>query len=297
MVGQVKSTINPYKIRSWLFVPAIKKPFFYSIMGLEEEDKPDVVVFDLEDSVHRDFKEKARGILREFLLDQDYRELLFHKYIVTIRVNSFDTEWFSDDAKLISEVKPDFLGLSKVESPEQLAAARRGCQQLFVPIETIRGLENAEGILEEMTWHDVLVLGYEDLSAELLIERPRLDASNPLASMLMNAIISARRHGITIIDAVSRKYGSQENLDDLRRECAFTSGIGLASKVAIHPSQVAVINSVFDKRPLLRKAEEVLGRFNELTDGSFVVTGENKEMMDTPSYKFYSRILELWNRK
>lgn len=296
-----RGIVNPYRIRSWLFIPAVKENFFDKIMDLDGENKPDVIVFDLEDSVHVDYKEGAREILRSRLYeDVVYRKEFFRKYVGTIRANSYDTEWFKEDLKLIDMIKPDFFALSKVESADQIRFVRHNssASQLFVPIETIRGFRNRERIMREMQPHDVFVVGYEDLSAELMIERPELDSVNPLTKIILRSIVSARKNNIIMIDAVSRKYGTPENIKSLEEECRYTAEkLGLSSKVAIHPSQVPVINSVFDKDPLIERAKEILGKFEELEDGSFVITNEKKEMMDTPSYRMYSKILDLWNRK
>lgn len=293
--------VNPYKIRSWIVFPSIKKNFIEKVLNFEGEYKPDAVMFDLEDSVHPDFKKEAREVLRDYLYgNKEYREELFRKYIGSVRINSYETNWFKEDLDLVNEIGFDFLVLPKVESPDQVRYVRGESEtpQLFIAVETIKGFENRERIMKEMEWYDVFIMGYEDLSTDLFIERPEyLDSANPLTTILMNSVISARKNDITMVDAVSRKYGTPENLKELEKECLFTRGLGLSSKVAIHPSQVPIINSVFDKKSLLEKAERVLGKFEELKDGSFVISDDKKEMMDTPSYKLYSNILELWNRK
>ncbi len=293
--------VNPFRIRSWLFVPAVKERFFEKIMDVEGEGKPDVIIFDLEDSVHPDHKERAREILAGYLLDnKGYRKEFSRKYVSVIRANAFNTDWFRDDLEAINMIKPGFLGLSKVESPDEVRFVRENSQvrQFFVPIETIKGFRAREGIIKELGLYDVLVLGYEDLSSELMIERPDLDSMNPLTKIVLKSVVSAREGGVVMIDAVSRKYGNPGNIRELEKECLHTHhSLGMSSKVGIHPSQIRVINRVFDKGPMLKRAEEVLGRFRELKDGSFVITDGKKEMMDTPSYRLYSRVLELWNMK
>jgi citrate lyase subunit beta/citryl-CoA lyase len=292
--------INPYKTRSWLFVPAVKECFFDKVLGLRGREKPDVLIFDLEDSVHAGSKAEARRILHKRLHEGGaYRKEVSGRYVIAVRINSQETAWFREDLELVNRIRPDFLMLSKVESPDHVRAAREsgGVPQLFVVIETIKGFENREEIMKEMEWYDIFTLGYEDLSAELMIERPAsLDSVNPITDMLLKTVISARKNNVTMIDAVSRGYGTPDNLKRTEDECAFTAGLGLSGKIAIHPSQVQVINSVFDKGPLLERAERVLGMFGELKDGSSVISGDSKEMMDTPSRRLHSKILELWNR-
>ncbi len=142
---------------------------------------------------------------------------------------------------------------------------------------------------------DLFAIGYEDLSAELLIERPAdLSIENPLSKILTDCIISAREKDIIMIDAVSRKFGTPENLEQLEKECQFALSLGLTGKVAVHPSQVPIINKVFNKEVLIKKAKNILSQFKELKDGSSVIVREGKEMNDLPSYKMYKKIIELW---
>jgi citrate lyase subunit beta/citryl-CoA lyase len=296
-----ESVVNPFRIRSWLFVPAVKERFFEKIMFVKGDEKPDVIIFDLEDSVHSDHKDRAREILKSYLHDnEEYRKEFGKKYISVIRANAFDTDWFKDDMDTINIIGPDFFGLSKVESPDEIKYLREksNASQFFVPIETIKGFRARNDIMKELSPYDVLVLGYEDLSSELMIERPDLDSMNPLTKIILRSIVSAREEDVIMIDAVSRKYGTPENIRELEKECLHTYyNLGMSSKVGIHPSQISVINRVFDKRPILRRGENVLGKFRNLRDGSFVITNGKNEMMDTPSYRLYSKILELWNMK
>ncbi|HJW96569.1 MAG TPA: aldolase/citrate lyase family protein, partial [archaeon] len=105
--------INPLGIRSLLFVPCVKRRFFEKILSLEGDDRPDGVIFDLEDSVHPDFKEQARENLREFFESEGNRRAVFDKYTVLIRVNSYQTEHFKEDIRLANEIRPHFLMLAK----------------------------------------------------------------------------------------------------------------------------------------------------------------------------------------
>jgi citrate lyase beta subunit len=300
MIHKNGKILNPYRIRSFLVVPSIREELFGKIIKLCGEEKPDVIIFDLEDSVHPDFKSKARSILKQYLLeDRKYREEFSGRYFGAVRVNPYGSAHVADDMEIFNELGLEFLGLTKIESPKEVRFFRENstARQFILPIETIEGFRNRESIMRNMEWYDVLLLGYEDLSSELMIDRPEnLNSPNPVINMILETIISAKEMGITMIDAVSRKYGTPENLKALHDECLYTAGLGLSGKVAIHPSQVHVINSVFDKKRLLEKAEAILGKFEKLNDGSFVVAEDNKEMMDRPSYKFFSKVIELWNR-
>ncbi len=47
---------NPFKIRSLLFIPAIKESYFDKIADLRDNERPDGIIFDLEDSVSEQYK-------------------------------------------------------------------------------------------------------------------------------------------------------------------------------------------------------------------------------------------------
>lgn len=94
--------INSAKIRSLLFVPSIKTHFFGKLFNLKGADKPDGIIFDLEDSVSEKCKGEARDNLRKFLYqDNDYRSKLFREYVIFIRINDFRTDWFQPHGWLI----------------------------------------------------------------------------------------------------------------------------------------------------------------------------------------------------
>ncbi|MDD4990285.1 MAG: aldolase/citrate lyase family protein [Candidatus Pacebacteria bacterium] len=291
---------NPFRIKSLLFIPAIKESYFDKVLEFKGDEKPDGIIFDLEDSVGEQYKNDARKILFNRLVkDMQFKEKISSIYKIFVRINGLKTKWFSDDLNLIKKIAPDFLMLSKIEEKKELILTRKKSKdsQLFVVIESIKGFRNREKILGLMKPSDLFAIGYEDLSSELLIERPDdLSAENPITKILMDCIISVRERNVIIIDAVSRKFGTPENLEQLEKECQFTLSLGLTGKVAVHPSQVPIINKVFNKEVLLKKAEEVLAQFKELKNGSSVIVRESKEMNDMPSYKMYKKLLELWSR-
>lgn len=286
--------VNPHMIQSFLMLPAIKEQFLLKLLTLKGKNKPDAVIFDLEDSISPNHKGEARETLKKYLIDdKSFRDTIFSNYVVWIRVNRFDTPYYKEDLKLVSKIKPHFILLAKVETTKEIDMIRAAIKgvQLCTPIETIKGYENREQILKHLNWFDCFCIGYEDLSSELLIERPdRLDQINPLSLIINNSLISARKYNRVIVDAVCRKFGTKKNLKNLEDECQLASNIGFSSKIAIHPSQIAIINKHFDKKNLLEKADKILKSFNKLNDGTSVVTTEDKQMLDTPSVRMYKRV-------
>lgn len=291
--------INSNFIRSFLFTPAIKDGFYEKILSLEGNNKPDAIIFDLEDSVAEDKKTEARNILLEKLLhDQNFRDQMFDKYIILIRINKYGTKWFNDDVAAIKKIRPHFIRLAKVESGKEIEIVRKAVKNLPVAacIESLEGFANIDRIFQSLKPGDIFNLGYEDLSAELLIERPdRLDMPNPLTTIINQSIIFARKYKITMIDSVSRKFKSPKNLKELRTECSFTRTLGLTGKTAIHPSQIPVINKAFDRTEEIAAAQDSLDQFKNLSDGTLVIVDKNYHMKDTPSLKMYTNIINSLN--
>ena len=291
--------INPFKIRSLLFVPAIKKEFIDKIIDLEGINKPDGIIFDLEDSVHLDYKDEARKNLDELFKNKEIIDKLKDKYIICIRINKYGTKWFKNDLRFINQIKPNFLMLAKVESAKEVRIIRKKSKikQLIAPIETLEGLKYIKEITSELNFYDIFACAYEDTSAELLIDRPEnLNYINPLTFFLMNCIIEARRNNLIMLESPSRKFADEKGLKECEEEATLGKNNGFTGKFAIHPNQVAIINKIFDKKVIVNRAEKVLGQFKDLKDGTSVIVNENKEMMDTPSYKMYSKLLGYWNK-
>jgi len=284
--------INLFKINSLLFIPAIKERFYRKILTLKGNKKPDGIIFDLEDSVHPKFKHKARKVLLKFFEARQNKKI-FEEYIILVRINPITSPFFKEDLKLIMKIKPHILMTSKVETASELKIYKKIYKQLFVVVETLKGIFNLKSILRETRKTDLFAIGYEDLSSELLIERPEnLKDTNPLNFVLMYSIILSRYFGIPMIDAVSR-YFKKTDLMKLKKECEYTAKLGLIGKVAIHPNQIPIINSIFKRRKdeIKKIASKIIKKFANITDGSFVIV--DKGMMDTPSYKLYINLLKM----
>lgn len=294
-----KPKINIFKIQSWITFPSIENRYFEKILSLKGIDKPDAVIFDLEDSIADTYEAKnaARNKLLEFLcVNESYRNKIFSQYVVGIRINHATSAYIQDDLDAIKKIHPHIVFLPKVELQDQLIDYQKAFEgmQLCAIIETLQGYENRDAIVGILRPHDLLGIGHEDLLSQLGIEE--LDTSyqlNPLTHILNSCIITAKKYGINLIDGPSRKYGTEENLIACKRECQLSFSTGFQSKVAIHPSQVPIINTIFSKEKLRKKAKLIVKQFQSLENGRFVIGTEDKEMMDTPSYTLYTNALRL----
>ncbi len=292
--------MNPYKIRSILFIPGIETKFFQKVLTLKGKSKPNGLLFDLEDSIHPNYKQKARDNLSALFKNTKYGEQIRKNYFIGIRTNALSSKWFEDDAKLIRNIQPHYVMIPKVEDPSQISFARKktGVDQIFVIIETLKGLYRKEEILRSMKDTDILGLGYEDLAADLLIERPSLHTLNPMSFIILDCLIAARRNNVVMLDAISR-YFKEEDLEKFKQECVLTASWGLSGKSCMHPNQIAITNEIYGNRmqELLSYGDSILHQFESLKGGSFVIVNKKKEMMDTPSFRMYERLFQLMGRK
>jgi citrate lyase subunit beta/citryl-CoA lyase len=289
--GRQTTKNNNFKLRSFLFVPAIKNKFLKKILTLNGLDKPDVIIFDLEDSVHRNLKKQAGDLLIDYF--KNHFKIIKEKYVICLRINRVDSPYFKDDLRIIDKILPDFLMLPKVESGREYTLIRKKTKisKLIILIETITGLYKLEEITNKMNKQDVLAVGPEDFSAQLLIERPKYTDPSPLWHFYNECILRARKNNLILLDGPSREFSDVKALSQLKKECLFSLKIGFNCKMAIHPNQIKIINKIFDKSKVVGAARKFLKSFDNLRDGSFVIINKDKKMMDTPSYKMYKKII------
>lgn len=284
-------TLDRLPPTSLLFVPGIKVDVY---LDRALRAGADGLIFDLEDSVAPEAKDAARLMVTRALTARR------PDTPVVLRVNSVRTDHYENDIDCALEVLPDVLMLSKVEHrdeireaetvAERIERALRRPVQLIAPIESLAGHFDRKSILatsERLLFH---VIGYEDLSAELGIERPALDEWNPLSALLMENLLTARFYRLPMMDAVCR-YFKAEQLFEVEKEASFARRIGLSGKIAIHPDQVPIINRVFDRRPLHERLERTVELFREKSDGTSVIVNENGGMEDYPSLAAAERVL------
>jgi citrate lyase subunit beta/citryl-CoA lyase len=125
-----------------------------------------------------------------------------------------------------------------------------------------------------------LMWGGEDLSAAIGATANRDDRgrdTGPFALARNLCLLAARAAEVTPIDAVFTDF---HDSDGLRREANAARRDGFCAKVAIHPSQVEIINRCFtpteDER---RWAERVIAAFESSAKGAVQLDGV---MLDAP---------------
>jgi citrate lyase subunit beta/citryl-CoA lyase len=285
-------------MRSLLFVPAD------SPRKLEKslEVGADALIIDLEDAVAPGAKDAARAGARDFL---EATRLIARRPMLIIRVNALDSGMIDADLAAIMPTPPDAIMLPKarhgadVQHLSVKIAVREAENNLIdgstkiIPIATetadaIFGLSSYAGSsarLLGLTW------GAEDLAAALGAESNRLtDGSyaDPYRLARALTLFAARAADIEPIDTV---FANFRDIEGLRAECEAARRDGFVAKMAIHPSQVAVINEVFTpSENAIGRARGIVEAFAKNPDAG--VLNLDGAMIDQPHLKQARRLLE-----
>lgn len=251
--------------------------------------RADAIMYDLEDGVWEDDKGLARD-----LLSNRRDSLPIRGSDTYIRINPRATVHYAADLDLIRELEPEAVVMSKIHSADDVrelsdildSHRRDGGKDIgiFLVIETLEAHLNRLEILRASKRGFVVTVGYEDLAAELDIERPQLDEPGPINQILVDTLISGRLSSIPLIDAVSRVF-SNDAMEEFRREVEYGQRIGCCGKISIHPNQVAVINEVYADESLRIESERTVAAFHSLPPKHGIVIDKNGEMNGPPALK------------
>jgi len=278
-------------MRSLLFVPGISE----KMIAKASAGPADVIILDLEDAVRADAKPEARKVVVETLAKASPGPRRY------VRVNSLDTSWCKEDVEAVIPAGPDGVVLPKSFGPEDVVRlsdmierhetpARKGKTEIIVVC-----TETASSTLSlaAKSWRHPrlagLMWGGEDLSAAIGATANRDDQgryTGPFALARNLCLLAARAADVAPIDAVFIDF---RDSDALRREADAARRDGFSAKVAIHPSQVEIINRSFtpteDER---RWAERVIAAFAAGDKGALQLDGV---MLDAPHLTQARRIM------
>ena len=221
---------RPY--RSVLYIPGSRERALDKARNLPV----DAIIFDLEDAVAVEEKEKARDTLSAALAQGGYGDR-----VRIVRINGLDTAWGAADARAAAARDCDAVLLPKVESAAQLdaLAALVGDTPLWAMMETPRGMLNAAEIAAHPQLRG-MVMGTNDLAKELQT-RFRPDRL-PMMAGLGLCLLAAKAEGVIIVDGVFNAFKDE---DGHRAECDQGRDMGFDGKTIIHPAQIGVANTAF----------------------------------------------------
>ncbi|MGQ4273682.1 HpcH/HpaI aldolase/citrate lyase family protein [Terrihabitans sp. B22-R8] len=235
---------NPRPRRSVLYIPGSNGRAQEKARSLPV----DAVVFDLEDSVAREVKPRARQQVIETIRTGGYGDRE-----VVMRVNAARTEFFEDDMSAAVLARPDAVLLTKVESVAEIFAAERHLRgrpethgiKLWAMVETARGLLDIAQIAASVRTPEGhrlagLVLGTNDIIRETRVKETGDRAA--VVPWLSLAVLAARAEGLFILDGVYNQFTDAEGFE---AECTQARTLGMDGKTIIHPGQVEPANRLF----------------------------------------------------
>ncbi|HEX7929428.1 MAG TPA: CoA ester lyase [Sphingomicrobium sp.] len=269
--------------RSWLFVPADSERKISKAL----ESETDAIIFDLEDSVAPAQKRAARDLLKQLPARSGGPQWW-------LRINPIGSEFHRDDLALIGVADIHGIVLPKTESGSDITrlAHRTG----NIPIHAIV-TETPASLFGLLSYRDpksplaAMSWGAEDLSAALGASS-KLDGTGELSftyklarSLCLAGAVAA---GVQPIDGVFADFRDEAGL---RAEAEAARREGFTGKLAIHPSQIAVINAAFTPSPdELRHAGEIVAAFEAHPDAGVLSVGG--KMVDRPHLVQAKRVLE-----
>jgi citrate lyase subunit beta/citryl-CoA lyase len=208
----------------WLFCPADRPERFGKAAAAA-----DVVILDLEDGVAAKDRDAARAALVETPLDPDR---------TVVRINPATTDDHPADLEALAKTKYTTVMLAKTEDPQQIRD--------LAPLNVVVLIETPLGavVVNELARMDnafALMWGAEDLfavtggTANRWPDGSYRDVAKHVRSQ---TLLAAKAYGRMALDSV---YLNIKDLDGLRGEVDDAVAVGFDAKVAIHPTQVAVI--------------------------------------------------------
>jgi len=269
--------------RSWLFVPADSERKIAKAL----DSDADAIIFDLEDSVAPAQKGAARDVLKSLPKRSGGPEWW-------VRINPIGSEVHKDDLHLIGSGDIHGIVLPKAESGADVTrlAHRTGS----IPIHAIV-TETAASLFGLLSYRQpgsplaAMSWGAEDLSAALGASS-KYDADGALSftyklarSLCLAGAVAA---GVQPVDGVFADFKDEEGL---RSEAEAARREGFTGKLAIHPTQVPVINAAFTpSADDVAHATQIVAAFEAHPDAGVLSVGG--KMVDRPHLVQAQRILE-----
>lgn len=260
-------------MRSVLFVPAHKPVYFSKAL----EASPDIIVFDLEDSVPPgQSKLDARDNITRFLEEVDTKKIHSKIYV---RINDLESNLMFDELEYFVGTAVDGFMVPKsyrgedVETVSKVLTAFERKKEsdrrysLIPLIETAEAVVNVHEIARASSRIMGLALGSEDLLAALgAVASPHY--YNVIDHARFSMLLACRAANIIAIDTV---YIAVRDFDGFRQVVTKTKEYGLDGVLCLNPQQVAIADEILTpSEEEYKEAMAVLAAAADTSDTSAV---------------------------
>ncbi len=255
----------------------------------------DVLCLDLEESVLPEEKARAREVVREAIGPLHVMERTVHA-----RLNSIQSGGTRDDLAAI--VQPGLGGvvLAKTESAQAVRDVdvllreqelahdvKPGTVELIVAIESARALLACETISHASTRLVALMLGGEDFTFDMGVERTR--DGEELAHARAVIATCARAAGLVALDT---PWADIQDGGGLEADARRAKGLGFGGKYVIHPSHLEPVHRVFaPSEEEVAFARRLLAAWEEAQSDGLGAVQLDGRMVDRPIAERARRVL------
>jgi citrate lyase subunit beta / citryl-CoA lyase len=274
--------------RSLLFIPGNNERFLVKSTSL----KPDILCFDLEDSVPSNDKQVARKLVAEHLVSrQEDKESSIY-----VRINSVDSGLVEEDLDKIIFNGLDGVVIPKISNSQEVIeiadkietlVSKRGFSsriRIIPSIETAKGVINANSIALAHENVVALVFGVFDYLYDMNID-VEYDDGISYDYARSKIPVDAKAAGIEVLDGIWQEVN---DIDGLIKDATNARKLGYSGKTLIHPSHIIPVHDIF--RPTKKQiewAEKVLAALQDAfekgnTKGAILLDGK---MIDAVHYK------------
>ena len=300
--------------RTLLFIPGNNKRFLEKSRLLY----PDILCFDLEDSVPISEKSIARDMIIQSLSNNNHSlnridintnnkiDNANHKYKnlpqLFVRINSFESGLYEQDLDSVICESLDGIVIPKVNSDSELEEIteiidtiekKRNLQKtirLIPSIESSQGVVNSYHIAKYNSRICSLLFGVFDYLYDMKLDYDNEGIEYSYARAKIP--VDARAAGIPALDSIWQKV---DDLDGLQRDAKTAKKLGYAGKSIIHPKHIEPVHNVFvPSQNEIEWAKKVISTLNEIQQhgdkrGAFKVDGK---MIDAVHFKQAKLILD-----
>lgn len=274
--------------RSLLFIPGNNERFLIKSTSL----KPDILCFDLEDSVPLNEKQAARNLVAKHLASRPEDK----EPSIYVRINAVDSDLVDEDLDKIIVKGLDGIVLPKISNSQEVIKIIDKIENLgtkrsistrirIIPsIETAKGVINSNSIALAHENVVALVFGVFDYLYDMNIDA-EYDDEISYTYARSKIPVDARAAGIEALDGIWQEV---KDIDGLTEDASKARKLGYSGKTLIHPSHINPVHDIF--RPTKKQiewAEKVLAALYDTfekgnTRGAILLDGK---MIDAVHYK------------
>ncbi len=277
-------------LRSALYVPGNNERAITKAASLDV----DVIIFDLEDAVPLEEKQKARDRVCEVLATGG-----FGTRPVCVRVNDPGGSAGREDLLAVLEAGAKIVVVPKLDTARELVELSglmdkmtvgpgAGDVKIWTMMETPRAILNAAEIAR-LAENGVprlaaFVMGTNDLARQTGVH---FSQTGP---WIMNCVLAAKAFGLAILDGVYNDFRDETGLE---AQCRLARQRGMDGKTLIHPAQIDICNQIFSPdRDEVRRAREIVALFEKPQNRNAAVAQINGRMVERLHYEMARELLQ-----